>query len=84
MNSNGMERFNEEIRDREKTMRGLKIKDTPILTGYQTFHNHIRTHEGLNARLRAHKLLKNLTKNGKAHASPIALWERTVIPYLTP
>jgi hypothetical protein len=24
-----------EIRDREKVMRGLKKKDTPILTGYQ-------------------------------------------------
>jgi hypothetical protein len=31
-----MERMNGEIRDREKTMRGLKTKDTPILTGYQS------------------------------------------------
>jgi transposase-like protein len=46
-NNNKMERFNGEIRDREKTMRGLKIKDTPILTGYQIFHNYIRPHEGL-------------------------------------
>lgn len=29
-------------------MRGLKIKDTPILTGYQLFHNAIRSHEGSN------------------------------------
>lgn len=27
-------------------MRGLKKKDTPIITGYQIFHN-IRQHEGL-------------------------------------
>jgi transposase-like protein len=47
MNNNKMERFNGEIRDREKTMRGLKTKDTPILTGYQLFHNYIRPHEGL-------------------------------------
>jgi hypothetical protein len=47
MNNNKMERFNGEIRDREKTMRGLKTKDTPILTGYQIFHNYIRPHEGL-------------------------------------
>ena len=47
MNNNKMERFNGEIRDREKTMRGLKTKDTTILTGYQIFHNYIRTHEGL-------------------------------------
>jgi putative transposase len=46
-NNNKMERFNGEIRDREKTMRGLKAKDTPILTGYQIFHNYIRPHEGL-------------------------------------
>jgi len=48
INNNKMERFNGEIRDREKrTMRGLKTKDTPILTGYQIFHNYIREHEGL-------------------------------------
>jgi transposase-like protein len=47
MNNNKMERFNGEIRDREKTMRGLKTKETPILTGYQIFHNYIREHEGL-------------------------------------
>jgi transposase-like protein len=46
-NNNKMERLNGEIRDREKTMRGLKTKDTPILTGYQIFHNYIRGHEGL-------------------------------------
>jgi putative transposase len=50
MNNNKMERLNGEIRDREKTMRGLKIKDTPILTGYQLFHNYIRGHEGLDGK----------------------------------
>ncbi len=50
MNNNKMERFNGEIRDREKTMRGLKTKDTPILTGYQIFHNYIRPHEGLDGK----------------------------------
>ena len=47
MNNNRMERLNGEIRDREKVMRGLKKKDTPILKGYQIFHNYIREHEGL-------------------------------------
>jgi transposase-like protein len=46
-NNNKMERFNGEIRDREKTMRGLKTKETPILARYQIFHNYIRGHEGL-------------------------------------
>ena len=35
------------MRDREKVMRGLKIKDTPVLKGYQIFHNFIRPHMGL-------------------------------------
>jgi len=49
-NNNKMERFNGEIRDREKTMRGLKKSDTPILKGYQIFHNYIRPHEGLDGK----------------------------------
>ena len=47
VHNNKMERLNGEIRDREKTMRGLKENDTPILKGYQIFHNYIRPHEGL-------------------------------------
>jgi transposase-like protein len=47
IHNNKMERMNGEIRDREKTMRGLKNTDTPILQGYQLFHNYIRPHEGL-------------------------------------
>jgi len=46
-NNNKMERMNGEIRDREKTMRGLKTKDTTMLQGYQLFHNYIRPHEAL-------------------------------------
>lgn len=46
-NNNKMERMNGEIRDREKTMRGLKRKRTPILQGYQIYHNFIREHESL-------------------------------------
>ncbi len=45
--NNKMERFNGEVRDREKVMRGLKKPDTPILKGYQIFHNYVRPHEGL-------------------------------------
>jgi transposase-like protein len=50
MNNNKMERFNGEVRDREKVMRGLKKTDTPILSGYQIFHNYIRGHEALEGR----------------------------------
>ncbi|MGA8904359.1 MAG: hypothetical protein WB661_05050 [Candidatus Bathyarchaeia archaeon] len=48
--NNRMERFNGEIRDREKVMRSLKKTDSPILTGYQLFHNYIRPHEALDNR----------------------------------
>jgi transposase InsO family protein len=43
-----MERFNGEVRQREKVMRTLKRADTPILSGYQIYHNYIRPHEALN------------------------------------
>ena len=49
-NNNKMERMNGEIRDREKTMRGLKRKRTKILEGYQIYHNYIRPHEGLDGK----------------------------------
>ena len=45
-----MERVNGEIRDREKTMRGLKTNETAILTGYQLFHNYIRPHQALDGK----------------------------------
>ena len=47
MHNNKMERMNGEIRDREKTMSGLKNTDTAILQGYQLYHNYIRPHEAL-------------------------------------
>src|SRR5271157_3683955 len=50
MNNNKMERMNGEVRDREKTFRGLKTKETPILKGYQIYHNYIRPHESLDGR----------------------------------
>jgi transposase-like protein len=49
-NNNKMERMNGEIRDREKTMRGLKKHDTKILTGCQIYHNYIRPHGGLDGK----------------------------------
>jgi hypothetical protein len=45
-----MERMNGEIRDRERVMRGLEKKDTPIFTGYQLFHNYIRPHMALDGK----------------------------------
>jgi transposase-like protein/predicted RNA-binding Zn-ribbon protein involved in translation (DUF1610 family) len=42
-----MERLNGSIRDREKTMRGIKTKNSPTLKGMQVYYNFIKPHEGL-------------------------------------
>ena len=47
VHNNKMERMNGEIRDREKVMRSLKKSDTPIIAGYQIYHNYIRPHMAL-------------------------------------
>lgn len=39
IHNNKMERLNGEVRDREQSFRGLKTADSPILKGYQIFHN---------------------------------------------
>ena len=49
-NNNRMERLNGEIRDREKVMRNLKTENTPILSGYQIFHNYMRPHMALDGK----------------------------------
>jgi hypothetical protein len=49
-NNNRVERMNGEIRDRDKVMRGLERKDSPILSGYQLFHNYVRPHTALNGK----------------------------------
>jgi transposase-like protein len=45
-----MEAFNGTVRSREKVMRSLKREDSPILDGYQIFHNHMRTHMALDGK----------------------------------
>jgi transposase-like protein len=50
VNNNQMERFNGELRDREKVTRNLKKPDTPILSGMQIFHNYVRPHMALDGR----------------------------------
>ena len=49
-NNNKMERFNGELRDREKIVRGIKKPDSPLLEGYQIFHNYVRPHMGLDGK----------------------------------
>jgi transposase-like protein len=62
MNNNKMERFNGEVRDREKVTRGLKKNDTPVLAGYQVYHNFIRPHEALKGKTPAEAC--GITVNG--------------------
>ena len=49
-NNNHVERLHGEIRSREKTMRGLKIEDTPIIEGHRLYHNFIKPHMGLDGK----------------------------------
>lgn len=50
IHNNKMERMNGEIRDREKTMRGVKRADSPVLSGMRIYHNFVRPHEALDGR----------------------------------
>lgn len=54
-NNNKMERWNGELRDREKVMRGLKKTDTPILKGFEIFHNYLRPHQALDGKTPSEK-----------------------------
>ncbi len=49
-NNNKMERMNGVIRDREKTMYGLKKVDTPALKVYQIYHNYIMEHQAFDGK----------------------------------
>ena len=49
-NNNKMERLNGEFRDREKVVRGLKKEDSPLIAGYQIYHNYIRPHMALDGK----------------------------------
>jgi transposase-like protein len=55
VHNNKQERLNGELRDREKVMRSLKKKDTPILKGMQIFHNYVRPHMALQGKTPAEK-----------------------------
>ena len=58
-----MERLNGEFRDREKVMRGLKKDDSPLIDGYQIYHNYIRSHMGLEGKTPAEAC--GITINGE-------------------
>jgi len=49
-NNNHIERLHGSIREREKTMRGLKVDETPIVEGHRLYYNFIRPHEALNGK----------------------------------
>lgn len=46
-NNNHVERLHGTIREREKTMRGLKVEDTPIIEGHRLYYNYIKPHMAL-------------------------------------
>lgn len=65
MNNNKMERLNGEIRDREKVMRGIKRDDSPVISGYQIYHNYIRGHMALEGQTPADKAGIKIEGNNK-------------------
>jgi putative transposase len=50
IHNNKMERMNGEIRDREKVVRGVKKPESPLIEGYQIYHNYVRPHMGLDGK----------------------------------
>ena len=46
-NNNHVERLHSTIRQREKVIRALKTKETPIIKGHRLYYNFIKPHEGL-------------------------------------
>ena len=50
VHNNKMERMNGEIRDREKVVRGVKKSKSPLIEGYQIYHNFVRPHMALDGR----------------------------------
>ena len=65
MNNNKMERMNGEFRDREKIVRGIKVKDSVLINGYQMYHNYLRPHMGLNGQTPAEKCGIDIQGNNK-------------------
>jgi transposase InsO family protein len=79
MNNNKMERLNGEIRQREKTMRGLNGRYTNSQR-LQIYHNYIREHEGLDGKtpaeacgitVRRNRTSENLIENVLVKAKSI-------------
>jgi transposase InsO family protein len=58
-----MESFNGTVRSREKVMRSFKREDSPILDGYQIYHNYVRSHEALKGKTPAE--VAGIKINGK-------------------
>jgi hypothetical protein len=50
IHNNNMERLDGEIRDREKVVRGVEKPDSPLIEGYQIFHNLERPHVALDGK----------------------------------
>lgn len=63
--NNKMERLNEEIRDREKVVRGIKKIDSVLIDGYQMYHNYLRPHMALDGMTPADKCGIKIEGNNK-------------------
>ena len=95
--NNMIERLNGQIRDRQKVIRGLKKPDTPILAGYQIYHNYVRPHMGLEGRTPAEAagikvegtdkwltLIQNASKNLRLKQNVSSRWNTSMPRYYGP
>ena len=64
-NNNKMERLNGEFRDREKVVRGIKKDDSPLIDGYQLYHNYVRPHMSLDGQTPSEKAGIKVEGNNK-------------------
>lgn len=60
-----MKRFNREFRDREKVIRGLKKSDSRMISGYQIYHNYLRSHMGLDGSTPSEKCVISVKESNK-------------------
>ncbi len=71
--------YSGEFRDIEKTKRGVKKKDSVVISGYQLFHNYFRPHSSLGGktpaelagiRIEGEDKLKTLIQNAQKKIVP--------------
>jgi transposase-like protein len=76
-NNNHVERLHGTIREREKTMRGLKIESTPIVEGHRLYYNFIKPHQSLDGKTPSEEAGITIDGDNKwLSLMKVALWHK--------